>query len=238
MKFGLYKTAIEKKLVNSFVSENLTKDMKQFKDLVLNSEETKTLFFIYDKLNENLGLDKDSANILVDEVIKETKDIIIPNNHLEKLNKWLKNELSESEYSHIDKILNTNINKIEDRIESRKIVVENLMKEKQTKKTTPKLPISSLKKIANSVASKYLSNLDESTQKEVISLLKENEDVLKIKFNEEKEQVISKLNSLIESETEEETKKKINETKEKVTSTIFSVNELIKIKELNSHLVL
>ncbi len=238
MKFGLYKTAIEKKLVNSFVSENLTKDMKQFKDLVLNSEETKTLFFIYDKLNENLGLDKDSANILVDEVIKETKDIIIPNNHLEKLNKWLKNELSESEYSHIDKILNTNINKIEERIESRKIVVENLMKEKQTKKTTPKLPISSLKKIANSVASKYLSNLDESTQKEVISLLKENEDVLKIKFNEEKEQVISKLNSLIESETEEETKKKINETKEKVTSTIFSVNELIKIKELNSHLVL
>jgi len=238
MKFGLYKTAIEKKLVNSFVSENLTKDMKQFKDLVLNSEETKTLFFIYDKLNENLGLDKDSANILVDEVIKETKDIIIPNNHLEKLNKWLNNELSESEYSHIDKILNTNINKIEDRIESRKIVVENLMKEKQTKKTTPKLPISSLKKIANSVASKYLSNLDESTQKEVISLLKENEDVLKIKFNEEKEQVISKLNSLIESETEEETKKKINETKEKVTSTIFSVNELIKIKELNSHLVL
>ncbi len=238
MKFGLYKTAIEKKLVNSFVSENLTKDMKRFKDLVLNSEETKTLFFIYDKLNENLGLDKDSANILVDEVIKETKDIIIPNNHLEKLNKWLKNELSESEYSHIDKILNTNINKIEDRIESRKIVVENLMKEKQTKKTTPKLPISSLKKIANSVASKYLSNLDESTQKEVISLLKENEDVLKIKFNEEKEQVISKLNSLIESETEEETKKKINETKEKVTSTIFSVNELIKIKELNSHLVL
>jgi hypothetical protein len=238
MKFGLYKTAIEKKLVNSFVSENLTKDMKQFKDLVLNSEETKTLFFIYDKLNENLGLDKDSANILVDEVIKETKDIIIPNNHLEKLNKWLKNELSESEYSHIDKILNTNINKIEERIESRKIVVENLMKEKQTKKTTPKLPISSLKKIANSVASKYLSNLDESTQKEVISLLKENEDVLEIKFNEEKEQVISKLNSLIESETEEETKKKINETKEKVTSTIFSVNELIKIKELNSHLVL
>jgi hypothetical protein len=33
MKFGLYKTAIEKKLVNSFVSENLTKDMKQFKRL-------------------------------------------------------------------------------------------------------------------------------------------------------------------------------------------------------------
>lgn len=238
MKFGLYKTAIEKKLVNSFVSENLTKDMKKFKDLVLKSEETKTLFFIYDKLNENLGLDKESANVLVDEVIKETKDIIIPNSHLEKLNVWLKDELSESDYSHIDQILNGGIKKIEDRVESRKIVVENLMKEKQIKKTTPKLPISSLKNIANSVASKYLSNLDESTQKEVVSLLKENEEVLEKRFNEEKEQVISKLNSLIESETEDETKKKINETKEKISSTNFSVNELIKIKELNSHLVL
>lgn len=238
MKFGLYKTAIEKKLVNSFVSENLTKDMKKFKDLVLKSEETKTLFFIYDKLNENLGLDKESANVLVDEVIKETKDIIIPNSHLEKLNVWLKDELSESNYSHIDQILNGGIKKIEDRVESRKIVVENLMKEKQIKKTTPKLPISSLKNIANSVASKYLSNLDESTQKEVVSLLKENEEVLEKRFNEEKEQVISKLNSLIESETEDETKKKINETKEKISSTNFSVNELIKIKELNSHLVL
>ena len=238
MKFGLYKTAIEKKLVNSFVSENLTKDMKKFKDLVLKSEETKTLFFIYDKLNENLGLDKESANVLVDEIIKETKDIIIPNSHLEKLNVWLKDELSESDYSHIDQILNGGIKKIEDRVESRKIVVENLMKEKQIKKTTPKLPISSLKNIANSVASKYLSNLDESTQKEVVSLLKENEEVLEKRFNEEKEQVISKLNSLIESETEDETKKKINETKEKISSTNFSVNELIKIKELNSHLVL
>jgi hypothetical protein len=238
MKFGLYKTAIEKKLVNSFVNENLTKDMKKFKDLVLKSEETKTLFFIYDKLNENLGLDKESANVLVDEVIKETKDIIIPDNHIEKLNVWLKDELTESNYSHIDQILNGSIKKIEDRVESRKIVVENLMKEKQVKKETPKLPISSLKKIANSVASKYLSNLDESTQKEVISLLKENEEVLVTKFNEEKEQVISKLNSLIESETEEETKKKINETKDKVSSTNFSVNELIKIKELNSQLVL
>ena len=238
MKFGLYKTAIEKKLVNSFVSENLTKDMKKFKDLVLKSEETKTLFFIYDKLNENLGLDKESANVLVDEIIKETKDIIIPNSHLEKLNVWLKDELSESDYSHIDQILNGGIKKIEDRVESRKIVVENLMKEKQIKKTTHKLPISSLKNIANSVASKYLSNLDESTQKEVVSLLKENEEVLEKRFNEEKEQVISKLNSLIESETEDETKKKINETKEKISSTNFSVNELIKIKELNSHLVL
>ncbi len=238
MKFGLYKTAIEKKLVNSFVNENLTKDMKKFKDLVLKSEETKTLFFIYDKLNENLGLDKESANVLVDEVIKETKDIIIPDNHIEKLNVWLKDELTESNYSHIDQILNGSIKKIEDRVESRKIVVENLMKEKQVKKETPKLPISSLKKIANSVASKYLSNLDESTQKEVISLLKENEEVLVTKFNEEKEQVISKLNSLIESETEEDTKKKINETKDKVSSTNFSVNELIKIKELNSQLVL
>ena len=76
MKFGYLKTAIERKLVNSFVNESLTNDLKTFKQLVLKSTPTKKLFFIYDKLNENLGMDKESASLLVDEIIKESKGII------------------------------------------------------------------------------------------------------------------------------------------------------------------
>jgi len=238
MKFGYYKTAIEKKLVNSFVNENLTNDMKKFKKLVLGSSPTKTLFFIYDKLNENLGLDKETANMLIDEVIKETKDITIPDSHLQKLNEWLKEELNESNYSNIDKILNTGFKNIEEKIESKKILIETLMKKKELVKETNKLPISSLKKVANSVAKNYLQNLDEDTRKEVISLINENGEVLNNKFDDYKTEVISKLNSLIESETDNDTKNKINETKEKIASTNFSIDEFIKIKELNSQLVI
>jgi len=238
MKFGFYKTAIEKKLVNSFVSENLTEDMKKFKKLVLGSVPTKTLFFIYDKLNENLGLDKDSANMLIDEVIKETKDIVIPESHYHKLNTWLKNELNESNYSHIDQVLNNGLKNIEEKIESKKTLIESLMKKKEVIKEHAKLPLSSLKKVANSVANNYLTQLDETTRKEVVSLITEDSEILNKKFEEYKNEVINKLNTLGESESEQDTKTKINETKERIASTKFSVDEFIKIKELNSQLVL
>ena len=238
MKFGIYKTAIEKKLVNSFVNENLTNDMKKFKKLVLGSAPTKTMFFIYDKLNENLGLDKESANMLIEEVIRETKDIVIPESHLQKLNSWLKKELGESNYSYIDQVLNSGLKNIEEKIESKKTLIENLMKNKETIKESAKLPLSSLTKVANSVANKYLSNLDESTRKEVVSLINEDSQILNNKFEEYKNEVINKLNTLIESETEQDTKIKIYETKEKIVSSKFSVDEFLKIKELNSQIVL
>lgn len=238
MKFGIYKTAIEKKLVNSFVNETLASDMKTFRKLVLESAPTKTMFFIYDKLNENLGLDKESANMLIEEVIRETKDIVIPESHIQKLNSWLKKELNESNYSHIDQVLNGGLKNIEEKIESKKTLIENLMKKKEVIKESTKLPLSSLTKVANSVANKYLSNLDESTRKEVVSLINEDSEILKSKFEEYKNQVIEKLNTLSESETEQDTKTKINETKEKIASTKFSVDEFMKIKELNSQLVL
>lgn len=238
MKFGIYKTAIEKKLVNSFVNENLTNDMKKFKSLVLGSNPTKTMFFIYDKLNENLGLDKESANMLIDEVIKETKDIVIPESHVRKLNIWLKNELSDSNYHHIDKILNNGLKDIQEKIESKKTLVENLMKKKEVIKESTKLPLSSLTKVANSVAKKYLSNLDENTRNTVVSLINEDSQILNNKFEEYRDEVIKKLNSLIESEIEQDTKIKIYETKEKIVSAKFSVDEFVKIKELNSQIVI
>jgi hypothetical protein len=239
MKFGYLKTAIEQKLITSFVNENLTNDMKKFKELVLSSKPTKTLFFIYDKLNENLGLDKDSAIILVDEIIKETQDIEIPKKHLVKLVEWLGDNFENSNYEIIDNMLNKDIKNIQERTQSKKIIIEGLMKQKYEKKQeSSKVPISSLQKVANSVAKKYLSQLDENSKNEVLNILKENSQVLETKFNDEKTEVLSKLSNLIESESEEETKTKIVETKERISLTKFSVNEYMKLKELNSQLTL
>jgi hypothetical protein len=113
------------------------------------------------------------------------------------------------------------------------------MKQKYEKKQeSSKVPISSLQKVANSVAKKYLSQLDENSKNEVLNILKENSQVLETKFNDEKTEVLSKLSNLIESESEEETKTKIVETKERISLTKFSVNEYMKLKELNSQLTL
>jgi 5'-deoxynucleotidase YfbR-like HD superfamily hydrolase len=239
MKFGYLKTAIEKKLVNSFVNETLTNDLKTFKQLVLKSTPTKKLFFIYDKLNENLGMDKESASLLVDEIIKESKGITIPEKHFLKLSKWVNNDLKVSEYHNIDQILNTNLQKIEETVESKKLVIENLTKTKKiVKEGISKLPLSSVSKIMNSTANQYLNKLDESTKKEVLSIFKQDEKVLTENFKTEKKEVLKKLDEMINSSSEDELKTRLNETKERIKSTQFNFNEFVKIKELNKQLVL
>jgi hypothetical protein len=239
MKFGYLKTAIEKKLVNSFVNETLTNDLKTFKQLVLKSTPTKKLFFIYDKLNENLGIDKESASLLVDEIIKESKGITIPEKHFLKLAKWVNNDLKVSEYHNIDQILNTNLQKIEETVESKKLVIENLTKTKKiVKEGISKLPLSSVSKIMNSTANQYLNKLDESTKKEVLSIFKQDEKVLTENFKTEKKEVLKKLDEMINSSSEDELKTRLNETKERIKSTQFNFNEFVKIKELNKQLVL
>jgi|688.fasta_scaffold260631_4 hypothetical protein len=239
MKFGYLKTAIERKLVNSFVTESLTNDLKTFKQLVLKSTPTKKLFFIYDKLNENLGIDKESASLLVDEIIKESKGITIPEKHFLKLAKWVNNDLKVSEYHNIDQILNTNLQNIEETVESKKLVIENLTKTKKViKEGISKLPLSSVSKIMNSTANQYLNKLDESTKKEVLSIFKQDETVLIENFKTEKKEVLTKLDEMINSSSEDELKTKLNETKERIKSTQFNFNEFVKLKELNKQLVL
>ena len=57
-------------------------------------------------------------------------------------------------------------------------------------------------KISNEKISEYLGRFDESSRKELISLLSENKDDLKNKFKDLKESTIIKLNSLKESEND------------------------------------
>ena len=58
MRFGVIKTLVENKLVKSFVDNKLDKDMKFFKNELLENTSFKRLFFIYDTLKENKSLDK------------------------------------------------------------------------------------------------------------------------------------------------------------------------------------
>ena len=73
MKFGVIKTLVENKLIKSFVEKHLDKDMKFFKNTILEDKSFKRLYFIYDTLNENKGLDKETATYMVDDLVNESK---------------------------------------------------------------------------------------------------------------------------------------------------------------------
>jgi hypothetical protein len=238
MRFGFIKTAIEKKLTKSFVNETISEDMRTFKKLVLTSPSIKKMYYIYDKLNESLGIDKESAEMMVDELIKEAKSIEIPHKNIILIAEWVDNNFDKTEYNDIDNLIYSKLTLIEDKVESKKNIIESLMvSKKMMTESKTKLPISSLLKIADNTAKKYLSSLDESVQKEVVELLKSDKTKLSENFKNEQKIILEKLDSLKKLENEESVIDTLNETIQKIKNTEFSTIELVKLKELNKTLI-
>jgi len=238
MRFGFIKTAIEKKLTKSFVNETISEDMRTFKKLVLTSPSIKKMYYIYDKLNESLGIDKESAEMMVDELIKEAKSIEIPHKNIILIAEWVDNNFDKTEYNDIDNLIYSKLTLIEDKVESKKNIIESLMvSKKMMTESKTKLPISSLLKIADNTAKKYLSSLDESVQKEVVELLKSDKTKLSENFKNEQKIILEKLDNLKKLENEESVIDTLNETIQKIKNTEFSTIELVKLKELNKTLI-
>jgi hypothetical protein len=215
MRFGVIKTLVENKLVKSFVDNKLDKDMKFFKNELLENKSFKRLFFIYDTLKENKSLDKETAVYLVDDLSKEVKSIKLSENFVNKITKWTNGIIKENNYTIIDDLIYGDDLKPEKKSIAKKNIVESLTKEPIVKDSKKVVPISTMLKIANSNIEKTLSELNESDREEVISLLKKNPT--KEEFETIKESTIQKLEKLI-SEADEEIKQTLLETKTKIKS--------------------
>lgn len=237
MKFGILKTAIENKMVNSFAKNELTENFKTFKKTILGNSKLKKLYFIYDKLNENLGVDQTTASIILEELSNEVKSIKLNESEVIKIKKWVGNNLNENNYLNIDNYLFSTISEIETKSESKIKILENLQKSKKVVSES-KLPISSLLKIANNNANEYLKNLNEEEKKEVMSLLKESDNDIKEKFESLKTEATEKLNSIMNESTDENLKQTINETIKSIQNKKPSTVELIKLKELYNNIIL
>ena len=234
MRFGVIKTLVENKLVKSFVDNKLDKDMKFFKNELLENKSFKRLFFIYDTLKENKSLDKETAMYLVDDLSKEVKSIKLSENFVNKITKWSNGIVKENNYTIIDDLIYGDDLKPEKKSIAKKNIVESLTKEPIVKDSKKVVPISTMLKIANSNIEKTLSELNESDREEVISLLKKNPS--KEEFEMIKETTIQKLEKLI-SEADEEIKQTLLETKTKIKSSEFTKKEFIKIEQLNNGLI-
>jgi hypothetical protein len=237
MKFGILKTAIENKMVNSFAKNELTENFKTFRKTILGNSKLKKLYFIYDKLNENLGVDQTTASIILEELSNEIKSIKLTESEITKIKKWVGNSLNENNYSDIDNYLHTTLSEIEKKSESKIKILENLQKTKKVISES-KLPISSLLKIANNNANEFLKNLSEGDKKEVMSLLKESDTDIKEKFESLKTEATEKLNSIMNESTDENLKQTINETIKSIQNKKPSTVELIKLKELYNNILL
>jgi hypothetical protein len=238
MKFGLLKSKIEKYLLESY-GRNLFKDeLKIFKKLVLENKNLKKLFFVYDELNTNKGYTKDIADQFINECITIYENTInkINPKDLKVLELWVDDVKSENQYDDIDNLFSTNILTLENKIKSRKIISESLIKKsKDENSDVINLPISTMVNIANQTINKYISELNESDKKSLISLLKEDDNKLNSEFDILKIDIISKLNE-IKKTSDIETSKRIDESIEKITTEKYDKLTYFKLKNLKENL--
>ena len=69
MKFGILKSRIENCLVESYRKDTLKKNMFVFEELVLKNKSLSTLYFLYDELSKNKGLNESFINEYINESI-------------------------------------------------------------------------------------------------------------------------------------------------------------------------
>jgi len=235
MRFGVIKTLVENKLVKSFAEKKLSKDMKFFKNTILEDKSFKRLYFIYDILKENKGLDKETATYMVDDLVNEAKSLNLNEDTLNKIKKWTLSVVKENNYTKVDDLIYGDSLNPEKKSIAKKEIVESLTKKPVVKEEKKIVPIKTMLKIANNNVQKALEELNESEREKVISLLKSEPS--KEEFESLKESTINKLDSLI-NESDEDLRKVLNETKEKVVSSNYSKKEFVKLSQLNGGLVI
>jgi F0F1-type ATP synthase membrane subunit b/b' len=209
---------------------------------ILENRDLSELFFIYDDLSSKKGLDKDIATDYVNESI-EYGQILIENNksNIRRVSEWITSYTDESNnnYKNIDTIIyNNSIKNLETVLESKKVIVSNLISEEVKKeiKKSVNLPLSTMVKVAEDNLKSELSNLTESEKKELISISSLSKQELETEFDNIKESVLSNLKGSLTESKEDEIKTMINQTITKISDSKCTHYDLYKLRKLHQGL--
>lgn len=238
MKFGELKSKIEKCLTESYTKNSVKKDLFVFKELVLKNKNVSKLFYLYDELSSKKGLSEDVASEYVNQSITLFENTInkISTKELNEIKDWVGHIKSNNEYSDIDNLFSTGLLNLESKIKSKKVIVEGLQKQNLVEeKKIIKVPLNAMTNVANKTIKSYISNLNESEQKEVLQILNTPKEKLQQKYEITKEIVLEKLEKQKE-DGDSETKQTIDEVVKKLTTEQFNELNYFKLKNLSEGL--
>jgi hypothetical protein len=242
--FGNIKSRIEKTSVNLYGKPVFKTFMNHFNKLVIENKDICELYYIYDDLTTNKGIDKSIADDYINESIEYSQILIESNkNKLSNLNNWIRlfeDENVTNNYKDIDNIVynNNKIKNLESVLESKKNIINTLITEDKTKslKESAMLPISSMVKIANESLKKELNYLNENEKKELGDILKLNGQELKNEFTKLQNSVINNLKTSLNESTENSLSNTLNQTIEKIKKSQCNHYEYYKLKKLSFEL--
>lgn len=241
INFGILKSKIENRLTESYGKDTLKKDLVQFKKLVLENKNISKLYYLYDDLSSKKGLNESIVDDYINSCITIYENTVnkITQKTIVGLQKWVGSIQCENEYKNIDSLFSNNLTKLEEKIQSKKIIKESLLEKNNEvvlENLITNVSMKSLVNIANKTIKNHISNLNESEQNELKVLLSTPKETLIENYSKIKDEVVSKLKTTKSTETDNETLGKIDEVIKKVTTESFNEVNYYKIKKLNENL--
>lgn len=238
MKFGLLKSKIEKCLVESYANNTLKRDLFVFDQLVAKNKNINKLYYLYDELSSNKGLNESIATDFVNQSIILYENTInkISKSEIKDLELWVSDIKTKNNYEDVDNVFSNNILTLENKIKSKNIIIENLKKKEDSDNNLKNVTINEMVQIANKTVKNYLESLSENEKRKLESILLESDEKLKLKYEVIKEDVIDKLMELKSQETDNDVKSKITETIKKVETEKYDKLNYFKLQELNKNL--
>lgn len=238
MKFGILKSKIETVLLESYKDNTFKEELKNFDKFVLKNKNVSKLYYLYDDLSSNKGLNKSIVDDYINESIKLYENTVnkLTTSDLNTISTWVKNVKSDNKYESIDSLFSSGVLTIENRIKSKKLISESLVAIPKKTKEVVNVPISTMISMANKTISSYVDNLNESEKDEFNRLLSVDDSELKTKYSTIKESVVDKLNTIYNQNHDYSTRKAINETIEKLSTEKYDKLNYYKLKSLYENL--
>jgi uncharacterized protein YkwD len=141
----------------------------------------------------------------------------------------------ENTYKNIDELFSLNVLTLENKIKSKKTILESLKNTPQSQKEIIEVPLNSMVNVANKTVEKFISSLSESEQKELKTILSTPKETLVENYNKIKDEVLNKLNGK-KKESDSETQETINKVLNKLQTESFNELNYYKLKQLNGDL--
>jgi hypothetical protein len=235
--FGELKSKIETCLTESYKNQNLKRDLFVFEELVLKNKNISQVFFLYDELSSNKGLSESVANEFINESITAYESLInkIKPEQIKELKDWVDHIKCENTYKNIDDLFSTNVLTLENKIKSKKTILESIKVKPQEQKEIVQVPLNSMVNVANKTVDRFISSLSESEQKELKTILSTPKETLVENYGKIKDEVISKLNNQ-KSDSDNETQETINKVLTKLQTESFNELNYYKLRQLNEGL--
>jgi hypothetical protein len=238
MKFGLLKSKIEKCLLESYTNDGIKRDLFVFNEFFVKNKNLNKLYYIYDELSTNKGLEESIANEFINECITIYENTInkIDKSIFNEIELWVGHIKTKNEYEDIDNLFSTSLLKLENKIKSKKFILENLKKSEEKEQVLENVSINEMVEIANKTIKNYLSNLSENEKRKLEKILLESDKNLKVRYDLIKEDVLDKLVELKSNESDSDILSKINETINKISSEEYDKLNYFKLQQLNRSL--